>query len=153
MDDGARPGATEVGGDLLGPLKRGIHGQRPAHRVVVVRRRRAELVDVGGHELVGLEVGRTVERDDLVERAGRCPLGAGPVVPNDQVDEGVIEDAELLERLHEPPDLMVGVLEEAGVDLHLAGQHRLQHVGELVPGLDLGRSGRQIGALGHHTEL
>ena len=44
---------------------------------------------------------------------------ARPVVAVDVVDERVLEDAEILERVDEPSDVMVGVLEEAGVDLHL----------------------------------
>ena len=64
-------------------------------------------------------------------------LGAGAVVADDVVDQRVVEHAEVLERVDEPPDVVVGVLEEAGVDLHLPGQHRLEVVRHLVPGGDL----------------
>jgi hypothetical protein len=47
-------------------------------------------------------------------------FGARPVVADDVVDERVVEDAQVLERVDEPPDVMIGVLEKAGVDLHLA---------------------------------
>ena len=47
-------------------------------------------------------------------------LGGGAVVADDVVDERVLEDAEILERVDQPADVVVGVLEEAGVDLHLA---------------------------------
>ena len=43
-DDQAVARAAEVGGDLLGPLERRVHRVRPADRVVVERRRPAELV-------------------------------------------------------------------------------------------------------------
>ena len=48
---------------------------------------------------------------------------------------------------------MVGVLEEAGVDLHLAGEDRLQLVGHLLPGGDLGRARGQLGVGGDHAQL
>jgi hypothetical protein len=38
VDDGAVAGATPVGGDLLGPLVRGVHRVRPADRVVLYAR-------------------------------------------------------------------------------------------------------------------
>ena len=41
--------------------------------------------------------------------------------------------------------MVVGVLQEPGVDLHLAGQHRLQLVGHVVPRRDLGVPGGQLG--------
>ncbi len=49
-------------------------------------------------------------------------LGRRPVVADDHVDQRVVEDAELLERVEQPADVVVGVVEEAGVDLHLAGE-------------------------------
>ena len=47
VHDGAVARAAPVRGDLLGPLVGRVHRVRPADRVVVVGRRRAELVDVG----------------------------------------------------------------------------------------------------------
>ena len=49
------------------------------------------------------------------------PSALAPLSPIEAVDQRVVEDAEVLERVEEPPEVMVGVLEEAGVDLHLAG--------------------------------
>ena len=43
-------------------------------------------------------------------------LGGGAVVPDDVVDERVLEDAEVVERVDQPPDVVVGVLEEAAAD-------------------------------------
>ena len=53
-----------------------------------------------------------------------------------------MQDLELGERVDQPSDVMVGVLEEPGVHLHLAGEHRLQVVGHVVPGGDLVRAAR-----------
>ena len=153
VDDGAVAGAPEVGGDLLGPLVGGAHGVGPAHRVVVVRLGGAELVDVGRHELGGLERRRAVQREQLVEGAVGRALGAGPVVADDVVDQRVVEDLELLERVDDPPDGMVGVLQESGVDLHLAGQDRLQDVRHVVPGLDLLGPGGELGVGRDHPQL
>ncbi len=72
-------------------------------------------------------------------------FGARPVVADDVVDERVLEDAEILERVDEPSDMVVGVLEEAGVDLHLARKDGLQVVRDVVPGRDLLRPSRQLG--------
>jgi hypothetical protein len=52
-----------------------------------------------------------------------------------------------------PADVVVGVLEEPGVHLHLARQHRLQRVGHVVPGRDLGVTRRQLGVGRDDTEL
>ena len=49
--------------------------------------------------------------------------------------------------------MVVGVLEEAGVDLHLAGEHRLEGVGHVVPRRDLVGPGGQLGVGGNHAEL
>ena len=145
VHDGAVAGAAPVGGDLLGPLVGRVHGVRPADRVVVVGARGAEVVDPAGHELDGLERAGTVEGDGLVEGAVDGALGGGSVVADDDVDQRVVEDAQLVEGVDQPADVVVGVLEEAGVDLHLPGQHRLEVVGHVVPGRDLVRSGGQLG--------
>ena len=137
VDDGAVAGPAPVRGDLLGPLVGRVHRVRPADRVVVVRLGRPEQVDLGGHELGGLEPGRAVQAHHLVERAVDLALGRRPVVADDVVDEGVVEDLEVRQRVDQPADLEVGVLEEPGVHLHLAREHRLEVVGHVVPGRDL----------------
>ena len=81
------------------------------------------------------------------------PPGAGPVVADDVVDERVVEHAEVVERVDEPPDVVVGVLEEAGVDLHLAGEDRLELIGHVVPGGDLVVARCQLRVLGNDPEL
>ena len=64
-------------------------------------------------------------------------LGRGAVVADDVVDERVVEDAQLLQRVEQPADVVVGVLQEARVDLHLPAQHGLERLRHLVPGRDL----------------
>ena len=48
-------------------------------------------------------------------------------------------------RVDQPADVVVGVLEEPGVHLHLPRQHRLELVGHVVPGRDLGVPRGQLG--------
>ena len=49
--------------------------------------------------------------------------------------------------------MVVGVLHEPGVDLHLAGEHRLEVVGHVVPGRDLLGPCRQLRIGRDHAEL
>ena len=153
VHDRAVARAAPVRGDLLGPLVRRVHRVRPADGVVVVGLGRPELVDPLGHELGRLQRAGAVQRDQLVEAAVHAALGAGPVVADDVVDERVAEHAEVLERVDQPADVMVGVLHEAGVHLHLAGEHGLEVVRDLVPGRDLLGPCRQLGVGRDHAEL
>ena len=133
VHDRAVAGAAPVRGHLLGPLVRRAQRVRPADRVVVVGLRGAEVVDLGQQELGGLDARHAVERGHLVEAAVERALGRGAVVADDVVDQRVVEDAEVVDRVDDPADLVVGLLEEAGVDLHLSGQHRLEVVRHVVP--------------------
>ena len=153
VHDRAGAGAAPVRGDLLGPLVRRVHRVRPADRVVVVGRRGAEVVDPGRHELGGLQLGGAVEVDQLVEAAVEIALGGRAVVADDDVDQRVVEDLQVGERVDEPADVVVGVLEEPGVHLHLPGQHRLQLLRHLVPRRDLLVPRGQLRRLRHHAEL
>jgi hypothetical protein len=47
---------------------------------------------------------------------------------------------------------VVGVLEEAGVHLHLADEHRLERLGHVVPGRDLLVTAGQLGVGGDDPE-
>ena len=60
---------------------------------------------------------------------------------------------EVLERVDQQPDVVVGVLEVAGVDLHLAGEHRLHLVGDVVPRRDAGAALGQLAVGRDHAEL
>ena len=85
-----------------------------------------------------LDLVHVVDREALVGGAVHGALGAGAVVADDHVDQRVVEDAELLQRVEQPADVVVGVGEEPGVHLHLAGECRLERVAHLVPGRDAG---------------
>jgi len=124
VDDGTVACAAEMRGDLLGPLVGRVHRVRPGHGVVVVRIRRAELVDALDQELRRHQFGRFADRL-LVERAEQRPLGRSAVVADDVIDERVVEDVELLQPVEQPADMVVGVLQESGIDLHLAPQNGL----------------------------
>ena len=80
-------------------------------------------------------------------------FGRGTVVADDVVDDRVLEDPEVVDRVDQPADVVVGVLEEPGVDLHLPGQHRLELVGHVVPGGDLGVPRGQLGVGGDDPQL
>ena len=72
-----------------------------------------------------------------LKRAVERALGRGAVVADDVVDQRVVEDAQLLQRVEQAADVVVGVLHEARIDLHLPAQHGLERLGHLVPGRDL----------------
>ena len=145
-------GAAEVGGHLLGPLVRSVHRMGPADRVVVVGVRPAEVVQPRGQELRCLDGRGAVEVDHLVEGPVEGALGRGAVVPDDVVDQRVAQDIEVLESVDQAPDVVVGVLQEAGVHLHLADQHRLERLGHVVPGRDLVVASGQLGVGRDHAQ-
>ena len=91
MDDRAVPRAAPVRRDLLGPLVGRVHRVSPAHRVVVVGVRAAELVDLRLQELGRLERAHAVQRGHLVEAAVGRAFGRGAVVADDQIDQRVVE--------------------------------------------------------------
>ena len=153
VHDGAVAGAAPVRGHLLGPLVRRAHRVGPAHRVVVVGAGRAELGRLGAQEVRRLQHAQAVEVDRLVEAALGGALGRGAVVADDVVDQRVIQQVQVVQGLHQPADLGVGVGQEPGVDLHLAGQHRLEVVGHLVPVRDLRVERGQLGVGRDHAEL
>ena len=148
-DDRAVAGAAPVRGNLLGPLVGGVHGVRPADRIVVVGFRRAEFVDVlahvlGRHQCYDFRRG-AVERDHLVEAALGRALGAGPVVADDVVDQRIVQDLQVLQRVDQAANVIIGVLQEPGVHLHLPGQDGSLLDRHILPGGDLRRALRQLG--------
>ena len=150
-------GPTEVRADLLAPLERGVARPRPRRGVVRVHDRGTPLVQAAV-ALGELQLHLVGQRDavlhrQLVERAGDRALHAGAVVAPDPQDERVVELAQLLDRVDHATDVVVGVLREAGVDLHLAGVERLQVVGEAVPGGEGLVARRQLGVRRDHPEL
>ena len=112
---------------------------------------------------VGLHlVGPAVEELVLVDRSVGRPLARRAVVGAVE-DDRVVELAGLLEVVDDPPDLVVGVLREAGEDLGHACEQPLLVVGERVPRAHVvqravGALGqrvdrREVGALGQHALL
>ena len=90
-----------------------------------------------------------VEEAHLVERAGDAALGRRAVVGDDH-DQRVVELADLLERVQDAAEVVVGVLDEPGEDLHhprvepplVGGQRRpLGHVG--IARRELGVGGQE----------
>ena len=77
--------------------------------------RAAELVD--RREAVLERLLRVVEELRLVRRAGRPALGARAVV-RDHHDQRVLKLADALQVIQQPPDVVIGVAEEAGEHLH-----------------------------------
>ena len=150
-------GAAQVGGDLLAPLERRVPRPGPGRRVVrrecvgAPRVEAAVLLDQG--ELLLRRQRDPVLHRQLVERAGERALHAGAVVAEDVEDERVLELAHLLDRVEQPPDVPVGVLLEAGVDLHLPRVQLLLVLRERVPGREALRSGRQLGVGRDHAQL
>ena len=127
---------------LLGPLIRRVHRMRPADGVVVAGFRSAEVVDLAHEEFRSLEPGHSVEHGYLVEAAVRRAFRGGAVVAEDVVDQRVVEDFQVLQRVEQAADMVVSMLEERGIDLHLAGENRLERRGHGVVGGDF------VGALG-----
>ncbi len=130
-DQRIRDAALEV--VALPHLERRVEGPRPADRIVVVGPRRAEVVDV--LQVLLDRVGDAVEELVLVDGAVRPALAARAVV-GDEDDDRVLELARLLEEVEQPPDLVIGVREEARVHLGHAAEEPLLVVGERVPRAD-----------------
>ena len=112
-----RVGRAAAVGLALPAAERGVARPGPAPRVVVVGRRAAELVDVREVVLEGL--GDLVEEAHLVERARHAALGGRAVVGDDH-DQRVVELADPLEHVEHAAEVMVGVRDEARIDLHHA---------------------------------
>ena len=114
-------------------LERRVESPRPADRIVVVGRRRTKLVEVV--EVLLDRVGDPVEELVLVDRTVRTAFARGAVVGNKHHDR-VVEVPGLLEEVEQPPDLVVGVREEASKDLGHAAEQLLLLVREGVPWSD-----------------
>ena len=65
------------------------------------------------------------------------PFGARTVVTDHVVHERVVEHTEVFEAVYQAAHVVIGVFEEARVDLHLPRQDGLQVVGDVVPGWNL----------------
>ena len=156
-DDHGVARAAQVGADLLAPLERGVPRPRPCGAVVRVHDLGAPLVHAT--EAFGqLELHLVGQRDavlhrHLVERTRDGAFHAGAVVAPDPDDHRVVELAELLDRVDHASDVVVGILREAGVDLHLTGVERLQLLGHVVPCREGGIARCQLRVGGDDAEL
>jgi hypothetical protein len=102
------------------------------------------------HVLHGLL--HAVEVGHLAEHAVRPPSALVPLSPSDVDDQRVVELAGGAKAVEHAADLVVGVLDEAGEDLHLAGEQALLVGAQAVPVLDRRRLGRQLRALRHDAQ-
>ena len=109
VDDGAITRATPMGCDLLGPLIRRIHGVRPAHCVVVVGVRAAQLVEPGAEKLRRFDGGGAIEVNHLVVGTVQRPFGRRAVIADDIIDQRVLKLAELLQAVEHAADVVIGV--------------------------------------------
>jgi hypothetical protein len=89
----------------------------------------------------------------LVERAGDRALHAGAVVTPDPDDQRVVQLAQLVDRVDDPADVVVGVLREPGVDLHLTGVVGLEFARDLIPGGERLVSRRQLRVRRDHAQF
>ena len=96
--------------------------------------------------------GHLVEEQHLVEGAGDAALGRGAVVGDDH-DQRVVELADLLERVEDAAEVVVGVRDEAGVDLHHPGVEAPLVVGQRVPLGHVGIARRELGVRRQQAEL
>ncbi len=145
-------GAAKVGADHFGPGERRAKGPGPAYRHVGIG-----LVRSPGVVVLHLCFHRQMDalnRCDFVRRTGRPAFRAGAVVAADVDDQGVIEPAQILDRLDHAADFMVGVGHVGGEYLRLLDEQLLLGIVELVPLLDqvIG-PWRQLGILGDNTEF
>ena len=153
VHDGTVARSAPVRSDLLGPLVRRIHRVSPADSVVVVGLRSAELVDARVQELRRLDGRGAVEVDHLVEGAVQRAFGRRAVVSDDVVDERIVDEVQFLQAVHQAADVMVGVFQEPGIDLHLATQDGLQIFRHGLPGRNLLVADGQLAILRDDTEF
>jgi hypothetical protein len=111
-----------------------------------------EIVDLAFQELDRLDPRHAVQRAHLVETAVDRALGRRAVVADDQVDQRILEDAEVLQRRDQPADFMIRLLHEPGIDLHLPRQHGLEVRGHRIPRRDLVMSLGELRILRDHAQ-
>jgi hypothetical protein len=112
--DDARVRRVAVEFVALPHLERRVERHRPAIWIVVVSLRAAQLVE--HRQVLGDVVGDSVGDQALVDRPVRASLAAGAIV-GDEDDHCVLALPGLFQVVQQPSDLLVGVAQEAGVDL------------------------------------
>ncbi len=106
-----------VGLPLPAPERR-VPRQRPAPGIVAVRLRASQLAEHGARRFH--VVRQAVEDEVLVEGAVRAALRAGAVVA-EREDQRAVELAAAGEEVEQAAEVVIGVRQEAGIDLHHAG--------------------------------
>ena len=148
-DDERVAGAAPVGLPLP-PAERRVPGPRPAPRVVVEVLGAADLIDqleAFLQRLLGV-----VEELRLVGGPGGAALGAGAVVGDDH-DQRVVQLPELAQELDQPPDLVIGVGQEASEDLHHPAVQAAGGRGQRRPVGHVGIVPRQLRVRGYDAEF
>ena len=157
IGDAGRPGDEErvahaaLERVALPPLERRVAGQRPTPRVVPAGAEPTEVVDVGQLvvDVVGLVTDVVAQ---LVPRAVRSALGRAPVV-GDHDDHRVVGVGAALDLVEHPADVMVGVGQESGEDLHHPGVEPLSVRVDVDPRLDPVGARREHGLGRHDAQL
>ena len=95
---------------------------------------------------------RVVEELRLIRGPRGTAFGAGAVVGDDH-DQRVVQFPELAQELGQPPDLMIGVGQETGVDLHHPAVQAARRRGQRRPVGHVGIVTRQLGVRGNDAEF
>ena len=134
---------------LLVPLERGVPRLRPAPRDVGVAVRSTDVVQArhGGVDVLW----HAIEPAHLVEHAGRSSLLARAVVGHDD-EQGVVEPLDGVQEVHQPTDLLIGMVEHRGECLLQARREQALVRSELGPRAHAGIARRELGALRYHAE-
>ena len=143
--------AAGVGVDLVQP-ERGVAGHRPAPRVVGAGLGAADEVEA---LVVGVDVVAGGEVDHVAGGADHLALAGGPVVGGEH-DDGVVELADLLERVEQAARRCGRRSSTMAAKTSMwRAKSSLLALGEGVPGghvvVGLAVAGRQLGALGQQT--
>ncbi len=150
------PRAAEVGRHQLGPLERRPARPGPAGVVHVVGGGGAERVEPadrveGGHLLLD-RVRDVVLCQQLADRP-LLPLRRRAVVAEDVEDQRVLPEPPRVDAVDQPPDLGVGMLDEAGEDLHQPLLERPLALRDRVPRRHRRVPRRQLGPRRDHPHL
>ncbi len=118
-------------GILLVKTQRGIAYLGPSSRVVVVQIGAANGIDLRHHLLH--RGPQTIEKGQFIERAIKSPFLTGAIVRK-QDEKGIIHDLNGVQKIHQPTNLIVGVIQKPGKRFLHAGVQPLLVPAEFVPG-------------------
>ena len=137
-------------GVLLVALERRIGRRRPAPGEVAVGVGPADVVDA--RQLGGQGLGLLVVWPHRIDEAQRPALLAGAVVRQHH-DDGVVELAAGLEKIHQPGDLPVELVQHRRISRLQPRHQRAQGRGMAVPRLNAGVGWRQDSARRHDAQF